>query len=177
VDSSAGGAFNPRVLRDILTLFGFLAVAILVYRYHRAVLDALKRFDARNVKRIEEQARARVDPLAHFRETMAIAGEQVEEIQEVRAMDTRLGTPTVHYVFEGEHFLTRDDAERVRAAKIGSIARNYYVDLPRALAERKAPETVRGATSSPPPKPAPHPSNQGSNVVPFRRTPGGDTIH
>ena len=167
------------MLRDILTLFGFLAVAILLYRYHRAVIAALKRFDARNVKRIEDQARMRTDPLAHFRETMSIAEEQVEEIQEVQAIDTRLGTPTTHFVFEGEHFLTRDEAERVRAAKIGTIARNYYVDLPKALAERKAPETVRGSTS-PPPKPTaqnPPPQGTGTNIVPFRRTPGGDTIH
>src|SRR3569833_2000925 len=171
------------MLRDVLTLFGFLAVAILIYRYHRAVITALKRFDARNVKRIEDQARARTDPLAHFRETMAIAEEQVEDIQQMTDSDARLGTPTTHFVFEGEHFLTRDEAERVRAAKIGTIARQYYVELPRALAERKAPETVRGASSPNPPKPAPQnpppppPQNSGSNVVPFRRTPGGDTIH
>jgi hypothetical protein len=151
----------------------------LIYRYHRSVIAALKRFDARNVKRIEEQERARTDPLAHFRETMATAEEQVEEIQEITVQDARLGTPTTHFVFEGEHFLTRDDAERVRAAKIGTIARNYYVELPKALAERKAQETVRGTTSAPP-KPTPQnppPQESGSNVVPFRRTPGGDTIH
>ena len=165
------------MLRDVLTLFGFLAVAILIYRYQRAVIGALKRFDARNVKRIEDQARARVDPLAHFRETMSIAEEQVEEIQEIRVQDARLGTPTTHFVFEGEHFLTRDEAERVRAAKIGSIARNYYVDLPRALAERKAQETVQGTTSSKAPTPAQQnpPAQQGSNVVPFRRD--GETLH
>lgn len=158
------------MLRDVLTLFGFLAVAMLVYRYHRAVIDALKRFDARNVKRIDDQARARTDPLAHFRETMSVAEEQVEEIQVVTVSDARLGTPTTHFVFEGEHFLTRDDAERVRAAKIGSIARNYYVDLPRALAERKTQETVSGSTSAPNP-----PQGSGSNVVPFRRN--GETLH
>ncbi len=136
------------MLRDVLTLFGFLAVAILVYRYHRAVLAALKRFDARNVKRIEDQARARTDPLAHFHETLKTAEEQVEEIKEVTVRDARLGTPATHFVFEGEHFLTRADAERVRAAKIGGIARNYYVDLPQALAERKVQETVRGTASS-----------------------------
>jgi len=161
------------MLRDILTLFGFLAVAILIYRYHRAVIDALKRFDARNVQRIEEQAQARVDPLAHFRETMKTAEEQVEEIHEVTVQDARLGTPVTRFVFEGEQFLTRDDAERVRAAKIGTIARNYYVDLPRALAERKAPETVRGSTQDPPTQSSP--PQQGSKVVPFRRS--GDTLH
>jgi hypothetical protein len=112
---------------------------------------------------------------------MATAEEQVEDIQEMTVSDARLGTPTTHFVFEGEHFLTRDDAERVRAAKIGSIARQYYVELPRALAERKTPETVRGATSpdvrARQPAPNPPPQGSGSNVVPFRRTPDGDTIH
>jgi len=165
------------MLRDILTLSGFLAVAILIYRYQRAVIAALKRFDARNVKRIEDQARARVDPLAHFRETIAIAEEQVEEIQEIAVIDARLGTPTTRFVFEGEHFLTRDEAERVRAAKIGTIARNYYVDLPKALAERKASGTVSGSTASSAPKAQNPPAQQGSgsNVVPFRRD--GETLH
>jgi hypothetical protein len=164
------------MLRDVLTLAGFLAVGMLIYRYHRAVIAALKRFDARNVKRIEDQVRARVDPLAHFRETMAVAGEQVEDIQEVTVQDARLGTPVKHYVFEGEHFLTRDDAERVRAAKIGSIARNYYVELPKALAERKTPDTVRGSTQKPQPQNPPPPQQaSGSNVVPFRRN--GETLH
>lgn len=176
MDLTAAAASNRRMLRDVLTLFGFLAVAILIYRYHRAVLDALRRFDARNVKRIEEQARARTDPLAHFHETLKTAEEQVEEIQEVTVRDARLGTPTTRFVFEGEQFLTRDDAERVRAAKIGSIARNYYVELPRALAERKTPETVRGISNPAKPEPPPQQS-AGSNVVPFRRTPDGDTIH
>jgi len=91
----------------------------------------------------------------------------------VTVSDARLGTPATRFVFEGEHFLTRDDAERVRAAKIGAIARNYYVELPKALAERKAQETVRGSTQDPPPQ-SPSPQ-QGSNVVPFRRS--GDTLH
>lgn len=161
------------MLRDTLTLFGFLGVAILIYRYHRAVIAALRRFDARNVKRIEDQARARTDPMAHFRETLSVAEEQVEDIHEVQAIDARLGTAVTHFVFEGEHFLTRDDAERARAAKIGAIARSYYADLPRALAERQAPGTVGGSTSAQPPSQPP--KNSGSNVVPFRR--GGDTLH
>ena len=51
--------------------------------------------------------------------------------------DERLGTPVTRFVFEGEQFATRFDAERVRAEKIRTIARGFYVELPTALAQRK----------------------------------------
>ena len=38
------------------------------------------------------------------------------------------------YVFEGEQFATRLEAERARAEKIRAIARAFYVELPAALA-------------------------------------------
>jgi hypothetical protein len=41
------------------------------------------------------------------------------------------------YVFEGEQFATRTEAERVRAEKIRAIARGYYMDLPIALSEHR----------------------------------------
>jgi len=166
------------MIRDLLNVFLLLAAALLVYRYHRAIIAAFRRFDARNVQRIAEQERAKTDPLAHFRETLKTAEEQVETVSEVTVSDERLGTPVTRYVFEGERFATRDEAERVRAEKIRAIARSYYVDLPRALAERRAPESVRGAASSNPPKPSPQnppPQDPGSNVVPLRR--GNETLH
>jgi hypothetical protein len=160
------------MLRDVFTLFGFLAVAILVYRYHRAVLDALRRFDARNVRRIEEQERLKTDPLAHFRETLRMAEEQVEAVGTLTVSDARLATPVTRFVFEGEQFLAREDAKRARAEKVRAIARGYYMDLPAALAERKEQTTVRGTTA--PPRAEPQ-ATAGSNVVPFRR--GDETLH
>lgn len=150
------------MIRDLITLSLFLAVAIAIYRYHRQVADALRRFDARNVQRIKDQEAEKADPLAHYKHTLKTAEEQVEAVSEITtAMATR-------YVFEGQHFGTRWEAENARAEKIRAIARSYYVELPAALAERRDPSTV--ASSSPAPKPA-----APGNVVPFRR--GDETLH
>lgn len=128
--------------RDLLTVFGFLVVAILVYRYHRAIGDALRRFDQRNVKRIRDQEAEKADPLAHFKHTLRTAEEQVESVSEITALDERLGTPVTRYVFEGQHFGTRWEADNARAEKIRAIARGYYMELPTALAERRGNETL-----------------------------------
>ena len=157
-----------------------IAIGLLLYHYHRRVGDALRRFDARNVKRIAEQERARTDPLAHFRETIRTAEEQVEDVSEIPVADERLGTPVTRYLFEGRQYASRIEAENVRAEKIRAIAHNYYVELPHALAERKPKPSVDGSTR-PPPSPAPRASSPppsaatGSNVVPLRRP--DETLH
>lgn len=125
------------MVRDLLTACAFIALMILVYRYHRDIMAALARFDARNIKRIADEQRDKSDPIAHFRHTLNVAEEQVEEIGEITVPDERLGTPVTRYVFEGEQFANRFDAERVRADKIRAIARGFYVELPRALTARK----------------------------------------
>jgi hypothetical protein len=125
------------LLRDLLTACAFIAVMILIYRYHREIMVALARFDARNVKRIQDEQRDRTDPIAHFRHTLNVAEEQVEDVSEIVVRDERLGTPVTRFVFEGEQFATRFDAERVRADKIRAIARGFYVELPTALTARK----------------------------------------
>jgi hypothetical protein len=130
------------LVRDLLTACAFIAVMILVYRYHRDIMAALARFDARNVKRIEDEQRDRTDPIAHFRHTLKVAEEQVEDVSEITVPDSRLGTDVVRYVFEGEQFTSRFEAERVRAEKIRNIARGFYVELPRALAARKSDDKL-----------------------------------
>lgn len=125
------------MVRDLLTACAFIAVMILIYRYHREIMVALARFDARNVKRIQDEQRDRTDPIAHFRHTLNVAEEQVEDVSEIVVRDERLGTPVTRFVFEGEQFATRFDAERVRADKIRAIARGFYVELPTALTARK----------------------------------------
>ncbi len=130
------------MVRDLLTACAFIAVMILVYRYHRDIMAALARFDARNVKRIEDEQRDRTDPIAHFRHTLKVAEEQVEDVSEITVPDNRLGTDVVRYVFEGEQFTSRFEAERVRAEKIRNIARGFYVELPRALAARKSDDKL-----------------------------------
>ena len=130
------------MLRDLLTASAFIAVIILIYRYHRDIMAALARFDSRNVKRIEDEKRDKTDPIAHFRHTLKVAEEQVEEVGEIIVADERLGMPVTRYVFEGEQFATRFDAERVRAEKIRAIARGFYVELPRALTARKTDDKL-----------------------------------
>lgn len=125
------------MLRDLLTTSLFIAVLLVLYRFRHEIAAALARFDARNVKRIEDEQRDKSDPVAHFRHTLKVAEEQVEEVAEITVHDERLGTPVARYVFEGEQFATRSEAECVRADKIRAIARGFYVELPTALAARK----------------------------------------
>jgi hypothetical protein len=125
------------VLRDLLTTSALIALMLVIYRYRHDIVAALTRFDARNVKRIEDEQRDKSDPIAHFRHPLKVAEEQVEDIREITVSDEKLGTPVTRYVFEGEQFASRFDAERVRAEKIRAIARGFYVELPTALAARK----------------------------------------
>jgi hypothetical protein len=125
------------VIRDLLVTTAIIIAGLIAYRYQHVVLDALRRFDARNVKRIADQEHERNDPVAHFKHTLATAEEQVETVSEITVSDPRTATPVTRYVFEGEQFATRAVAERVRAEKIRAIARGYYMDLPIALSERR----------------------------------------
>ncbi len=125
------------MLSQVLWSFLFIVAALAVYRWRRAIVDGLARFDAANVRRIAEQEREKTDPLAHYRHTLKTAEEQVEPVSEIVESDARLGTPITRYVFEGERFMSHAEAERVRAEKIRAIARGYYRELPIALAERR----------------------------------------
>lgn len=125
------------MLRDLLTTSAFIAVMLVIYRFRHDIAAAFVRFDQRNIQRIQEQERDRSDPIAHFRHTLKVAEEQVEAVSEITVADERLGTPVTRYVFEGEQFASRFDAERVRAEKIRTIARGFYMELPKALAQRK----------------------------------------
>ena len=125
------------MLEPLFTTTAIILVGILVYRFNRPILAALKRFDTRNRNRIEQEQRDRADSLAHFRHTLGRAEEQVEAISEIVVSDARTATPVTRYVFEGEQFVTRGEAERVRADKVRAMARGFYVELPAALAARR----------------------------------------
>lgn len=114
-----------------------LAAILLTWLWPR-ISAAFKRFDEENRARIESQIRDRRDHTAHVRHTLEVAQEQVEEILEITEPDMRTGTPVKRYVFEGVVYAERDEAERVRAQKIGDIARGFYRDLPAALAARRS---------------------------------------
>lgn len=119
-----------------------VAGAALLYWLGPKIAAAFKRFDDDNRSRIEGEIADRRDHTAHFRHTLAVAGEQVEEILEIVESDPRTGTPVTHYIFEGERYATRGEAEKVRAQKIGDIARGFYQDLPRALTARRGDERL-----------------------------------
>ena len=126
-----------------LTNVALILVALgLAYWLGPRVAAAFKRFDAENRERILGEMQDRRDRNAHIRHTLAVAGEQVEDVQEVTETDPRTGTPVTRYVFEGERFASRDEAEKVRAEKIGQIAMGFYKDLPRALTARRGDDRL-----------------------------------
>lgn len=120
------------MLTDMLWACAFILACIAFYRFG---LPVLKRFDQANVARIAQQERDKSDSNAHFRHALEVAEEQVEEIQEVK-----VGVIT-HYVFEAQAFETRDEAEEMRARRIGVVARRFYEELPTALTARSEPRT------------------------------------
>lgn len=103
----------------------FVLACIAFYKF---ALPWLKRFDQSNVARIAQQERDKADSTAHIRHALDVAGEQVEEVQEIK-----VGAAT-HYLFEAQVFATREEAEEMRAQRVGTVARRFYEDLPAALA-------------------------------------------
>ncbi len=125
------------MLENLLTASLFILAGILLYRFHPAILRGFQRFDAQNRARIQAEIRDRSDALAHFRHTLSLAEEQVEEVGAVSVADERTGLPVTRYLFEGETFADQRDATRAREDKVRAVARGFYVDLPAALAARK----------------------------------------
>lgn len=113
-----------------------ILAAILAYHFREKWLGALKRFDAANVARLEEEARDKNDPLAHFKHTLRAAGEEVEEVHEIVDRDARTGDPVTRYLFGAETFATREEAEEARNVVIVAKARIFYRHLPAALGRR-----------------------------------------
>jgi hypothetical protein len=112
------------VISNVLFIgFAFIAAAA-AYRWRNFLLAPLRRFDARNAARIREQQESRGDPNAHFRETLRLAEEQVEEIFETPDSD-----PLKRFYFDGKEFDNREDAEDARREKIIEKARGYYIEL------------------------------------------------
>jgi hypothetical protein len=112
-------------MTNVLWACAFVLVCIGFYRYG---LPWLKRFDQANVARIAQQERDKADVNAHFRHALDVANEQVEEVQQIKTGDA------THYLFEAQVFATRDEAEEMRAQRVGVVARRFYEELPAALA-------------------------------------------
>ena len=112
---------------------GFVLACIAFYRY---ALPWLRRFDQANVARIAQQERDKSDANAHIRHALDVADQQVEEVQEVK-----VGTLS-HFLFEAEIYATREEAEEMRARRVGVIARRFYEELPAALMGRETPQNL-----------------------------------
>lgn len=120
----------------VLILFGVVLVAAFRYR----ILARLRRFERNNALKRAEEARARFDRFAHYRQTVKFAEEEVEDVAKVKVPDERTGEPVTRYVFLGEQFATRKEAEAARYAAIIERAREFYKDLDRIyLSGRRRP--------------------------------------
>ena len=120
-------------MENVLWACAFVLVCIGFYRYG---LPILKRFDQANVARIAREQRDRAEPNAHIRHALEVAEEQVEEIQEIKVGDI------THYLFEAQVYATREEAEDMRARRVGVIARRFYDELPAALMGRETPQNL-----------------------------------
>jgi hypothetical protein len=123
-------------MRDLLYMAALILILMAVFGYRERILDVLRRFDRRNIERQLEQMNERNDPTAHFKHTLKLAEEQVEDVSEIEVLDERTANPVTRYLFQGETFATRMEAEKARAEAIGQIARGFYAELPKALAAR-----------------------------------------
>ena len=123
-------------MTDVYMMAGLILAGLLLYRYG---VPRFRRFDEENVKRIVQQEQDKRDPTAHVRHALDVAAEQVEEVQEVTT-----GSIT-RYLFEAEVFATREEAEEMRARRIGTVARRFYDELPAALMGRSEPRSTLSA--------------------------------
>ena len=119
-------------MENVLWACAFVLACIGFYRYG---LPLLRRFDQANVARIAREQRDRAEPNAHIRHALEVADQQVEEVQEIK-----VGVAT-HYLFEAEVYATREEAEEMRARRVGVVARRFYEELPAALMSRGEPRS------------------------------------
>lgn len=117
----------------LLILFG--VVLVCAYRYR--IFAALRRFEANNARRRAEEARALFDRYAHYRQTVRFAEEEVEDVAKLTVRDERTGEPLTRYIFLGEQFATRKEAEAARYAAIIERAREFYKDLDQIYLSRR----------------------------------------
>lgn len=120
-------------------VYAMAAVIVAGMLFWRYVVPRFQRFDAENIQRIVQQEQDKRDPTAHIRHALDVAAEQVEEVQEVK-----VGIAT-HYLFEAQVFATREEAEEMRAQRIGVVARRFYAELPAALMAKGEPRSSLSA--------------------------------
>jgi len=138
---------------DLFILIAVFLGGLFFYRYRERILEPLRRFDARNRARRMEEIQSRRDPYAHYRQTLALAEEQIEEVAKIREKDVQTGETVERYLFLGEVYVTLKEAEDARFAAVVEKAREFYKDLDRiylgrqprreAMGDRPSTEEVR----------------------------------
>jgi hypothetical protein len=124
-------------------LIVFVLVLVSAFRYR--IFAALRRFDQNNALRRAEEARALFDRYAHYRQTVQFAEEEVEDVAKLTVPDERTGEPVTRYIFLGEQFATRKEAEAARYAAVIEKAREFYKDLDRIYLSRRGRERPMAA--------------------------------
>jgi len=119
------------------------AILAAILLFHPRSIAFFKRVDARNRARILSERSDRQDHLAHFRHTLKLAEEQVEEVSAITVPDERTGTPVTRFLFEGETFAREEDAKAVREERMRAIALGFYRELPAALAARREEDRIK----------------------------------
>ena len=150
-------------MSNLLILTVSFLVAALVYRFRERILSPLRQFDSRNIARRTEEMRSRYDRYAHYRQTLQIAEEQIEEVTKIMVADPRTGRPVPRFLFDRMEYATLAEAAAVRHQAVVAKARNFYVDLDRIYLSRRGPRdpTVEAPAGSEAPRPEgfkqPHP--------------------
>ena|SRR6185436_19382806 len=124
-------------LQNLFWLAIIFAVIALFLAFRERITGAFKRFESRNAERRAEEARALFDRFAHYRQTVALAEEQVEEITKFRTKDARTGEPIERYIFLGAQFATRREAEAARHEVVIEKAREFYLELDKMYLSRR----------------------------------------
>jgi hypothetical protein len=137
-------------MSNLIALATIFFTALLVYHFRGRILARLRGFEARNRARRAEELRALFDGTAHYRQTVALAEEQVEAVEKIQARDARTGENVTRYLFEGEQYASLADAEAARYASIIAKARDFYIDLDRNFLSRRGKPTA-ALTSLPDP--------------------------
>ncbi|HXJ01637.1 MAG TPA: hypothetical protein VNH44_10460 [Micropepsaceae bacterium] len=136
-------------MSDLVTVILVFLVGMLIYGFRRRLLEPLRRFETRNARRRAEEARALYDKHAHYRQTVEFAQEEIEEVAKITARDERTGEPVARYLFLGDRYPTRSEAEAVRFAMVIEKAREFYKDLDRLYLARRGKRPAPMANPEP----------------------------
>ena len=125
---------------DAVLLALLFCAGAALYRWRQPIVAAIRRFDARNAARQEQDFRDRFERDAHYRHTLGLVDEQIERVSVIEVADSRTGILVPRYVFLGEHYQTRPEAEEARRTVVMARARAFYVDMD-TIALRRGAQT------------------------------------